>query len=570
MWQIWKECFSRHRIAVMLSIVFGVIMVLPMVTFPIRFGVDQGILPQIVDDQLYYMARVQDVMDGHPTLSNAYVLEHKGGLPQQTFLAEDFLGGTFLLLHLDVAQGVELTTVVCSMLAFLLTYAILELLTRRRGVALGVTSVLLFGIFPTMFMRFVSPQVNFLFWLSLCYLFLRLVREPVRRRDVALASINFGLLFYLYPYYWTYYVVWIFLLIAAFAWKQRVIARRFFVVGCGAFILALPYFFLSWKMSHLPVYAETLTRLGLVRSHLPTGIPTAMMCAGVVVIVGLFVYRRETEANRAMALWCLTSVMAALIAGNQQLITGQNLEFSSHYYQQSVFMCVFALTFVLVECSSWFRARRWSLRALLLVCALVILLGLHAWAITLLTIAPEDRNAQRYALVFSWLHENAQKDEVVYADEQLSEYIPVYTSANVLFARNANLFILSDQETIDRWIVNNYFSDINDTFLFATMRSFFGVRYIDQVGQAKQWNPVLRRLGLSEEPTQYLPTTETRALVTRASELQSLPFSDNLKRYRVDYIVQDRRLDPGWDVRRTAGVSWVEDEGDFSFYRVNH
>src|SRR3989344_8044075 len=94
---------KKHYFAVTLAIIFGALMILPFIYFQIKLGSDfRGIFPEIINDGMFYYARIKDVADGHSFLSNAYLFEHKGGLPQQLFLAEYILAQPIKLFDLNI------------------------------------------------------------------------------------------------------------------------------------------------------------------------------------------------------------------------------------------------------------------------------------------------------------------------------------------------------------------------------------------------------------------------------------------------------------------------------------
>ena len=75
----------KHWAAFFLAVVLGFLMILPFLYFKTTLGNEyKRVLNQVVDGELFYMARIKDVIDGHPILGNAYLYEHKNQLPQQS------------------------------------------------------------------------------------------------------------------------------------------------------------------------------------------------------------------------------------------------------------------------------------------------------------------------------------------------------------------------------------------------------------------------------------------------------------------------------------------------------
>jgi len=162
-----------------------------------------------------------------------------------------------------------------------------------------------------------------------------------------------------------------------------------------------------------------------------------------------------------------------------------------------------------------------------------------------------DENAvyrQNYTPVFEWLNKNTEKDSVVYANSDLSRLIPVYTANNVFYVREANLFFISDKEVLDRFILNNFFSAFGKDFIIENDRSVYGVRYIDAYGHTVQANKLRRLLGLKTEPEVYLPEEAIQKVIGRAAELQKGNFVEEIKNYRIDYLIWDKNKNPDWEV----------------------
>ena len=200
---------KRHWSAILIAFIFGFLMVLPFFYFQTKLGSEyKGILSDTIDDERFYLARIKDVMDGHLTLGNAYLLEHKAQLPQQLFLPEFLLAQPLKLLNFSVVQGRILYSFILPAIALILTYTAFYLIRPSKFWANVFAVFLFFGIFIFKFTRPVIPQFVFLFWLTqfiLAWLFIKNFRF---KWILSLAIINFGLLFYLYPFYWTFYFYW--------------------------------------------------------------------------------------------------------------------------------------------------------------------------------------------------------------------------------------------------------------------------------------------------------------------------------------------------------------------------
>ncbi len=205
---------KKHYIAIIPAIILGILMVLPFFYFRAKLADNfKGILPEIVNDENFYYARIKDVVDGHPFLSNAYLYEHKSGLPQQVFLAEYLLAQPIKLFNLNINTAHLIYNFLFPVIAFILIYLALYLISKSRFWAIIFSLFLFFGLYLIDFIRPVSPQFNFIFWLTQ-FIFLWLLISERKNKWFWLSVINFGGLFYIYPYYWTFYLIFFAVFIA--------------------------------------------------------------------------------------------------------------------------------------------------------------------------------------------------------------------------------------------------------------------------------------------------------------------------------------------------------------------
>ncbi|MBI4919680.1 hypothetical protein HY838_00005, partial [Candidatus Azambacteria bacterium] len=98
-----KTLIKKHWAILILAIFIGVLMVLPYFYFESRLGKDyKGIFPEIVNDEFFYYAEINDAVSGHFMAGNAYLWEHKNELPQSIFLTEYLLAQPIKLFNLDI------------------------------------------------------------------------------------------------------------------------------------------------------------------------------------------------------------------------------------------------------------------------------------------------------------------------------------------------------------------------------------------------------------------------------------------------------------------------------------
>lgn len=556
---------KSHWPVLILAIIIGFLMIWPFLYFQAKLGSEyKGILNQIIDDEIFYMARIQDVIDGHTTLGNAYLLEHKDQLPQQLFLPEFLLAQPLKFLNLDMVQGRIMYNFILPAFVFILTYIAFYLIHPSRFWANIFTVFLIFGPYLFKFTRPVIPQFVFLFWLTQFIFLWRFIKGPTNRLLKYLNILNFGFLFYLYPFYWTFYLIFLAILIIFYWFRERLLSKQLLIILFGGLAIGSVYFYLTFLASHLPEYQETLTRLQLVISRSPSEIKTVLPAIFILVLIAVLYRLKKITLNRE-TLFFTAGVISILIVINQNIITSQKFEFG-HYRMSAMFFLVFAVYYLLVPIFKLLNLKLKFLLAFLII--IFSAYSTYGYIQRSVNIFEEDFYRQKYRVIFNWLNENTFPDSVVYADEDISSLIPVYTSNNVFYSRYANLFLMPDKEAGDKFIINNFFEKFDRDFIIENERSIWGVRYIDKYGDAVQANKWRKFLGFGLKDETRLPEEEINKILAEASRIQSSSFEKELKNYRVDYFILDKEKNPGWRLESQSFLEDVFKDGNFVIYHL--
>ena len=534
---------KNHWIVILLAVIFGILTVWPFFYFQAVLGEQyRGVLNQVIDDELFYMARIRDVMDGHPTLGNAYLFEHNNQLPQQLFLPELLLAQPLKLLNLDIVQGRILYNFILPVLVFVLTYFAFYLIQPSRLWANIFTTLLFYGFYFFKFIRPLIPQFVFIFWLSQFILIWLLIKNHPNRWILPLNILNFGLLFYIYPFYWTFYLAFLAVLSFLYFFRDKSLSKKFLKILIGGLVIGSFYFYFTFLAAQLPEYQETMTRLQLVFSRSPSEIKSVVLSLTVLFLVGVLYRLKKVKIDNRI-LFFIAGIVSILIVTNQNVITGQKFEFG-HYRMPAVFFLIFSVYYI----ASQIKLLNFKLKFLSASILIIIsIYGIYGYAQRIFKVSDQSIYTQKYAAIFDWLNGNTSRDSVVYANEEISELIPVYTSNNVFYSRYANLFIMSDGEILERFILNNFFEEFDEKFIIENERSIWGVRYIDRYGDALQANKWRRLFGFKLKDETRLPESEIERVLIKAGEIQTGQPDKSLKKYRINYLIWDRTKNPNWE-----------------------
>ena len=200
----------------------------------------------------------------------------------------------------------------------------------------------------------------------------------------------------------------------------------------------------------------------------------------------------------------------------------------------------------------------------LAVTAGIVLPNLYAFTSRFVTMARPVTSFERAMPLFNWIDHSTTKDDVVmFIPASLSGAIPIYTSANVYFSNGARLYFVSDEELIDRFIVNHFFTKIDEDLIRRNQRALAGVYDIDVAGHAKQGNKLRRLLGLKPKAVEPFPVSLPVRVREREKELRAMGFEPALKRFRIDYIVWDRFAEPTAPLATLLSLTKVAEVSDF-------
>lgn len=566
-----KAFLIAHYRIIILALLIGLISSVPQYIDKNTRGDDfKGIHIGVVKDTGFYMARVKDVIDGHPYLTNPYIYEHKDGAPMQFWLPEFILAQPIKWFGLSIATGFILWTFVLTTIIALLTYAILLTITRSKYWGLLGVTLLSLGLFGIKFLRIPPHGFTFVFWLTTLLCLLLFIKNN-KTRYILASAISFGLLFSIYPYYWTFYVVVfaVFIALGILIYRREIPFKKYALIFGGGLVIGIPYFISMWQSSNLPGYSESLARLGLIHTHFPSGIDSVIV-ASITAVIFIIMYMRKVVTINHQSVFLFSGVLSAAIVINQHLITGKNVEFSSHYMLGNMYWCAFVLIYLLAQ---WVSTQSDKIRrVIVVVCTLIVVpMGLYGATKVVnqqVVYRQAEDYVQNYAPIFDWLNENASPDEVVFANDDLSGYIPIYTAQNVYFSGLAILSFMTDDEAYRRFITNRYFDKFDTDYVRYSHRQIFGGYYVNEYGHNMSKNKLRKLLGMDQVKYEMVPDVAVQKIMDKASVIQKDDFEIALKTYRVDYFIWDKLKDPHWKVEEVDFLERVYEYKGIIVYRV--
>lgn len=440
----------------------------------------RGVMPGGTTDSRYYYARIHEVADGHPFIGNPYAFEHREAVAPAFFLPDIATALPVLLgIPFDIAMVANIF--LWSSVFLLLAFALLRLLSVRARWAV-LWAILAYASSYSFMLRPTVMQVIYPVFLLFLIALLQFLRAPDRRRALWLAAAS-ALTFYAY----TYLAYAAFLTLgAAFAWF--LFGRRFgelrallFSGAVGALLL-LPFGFNTLLQMKNTLYLETLARLGLVYTRIPT-IETYYYGRWIFVSIAVFAllwFWYDRKEARAGDLFWITSGAGLLGALFLNVITGVDLALGVHIGRLAIPWVPLALGAGLHECYA--RGRMPEFRKTALFVCLFAILALGATAsvrrgLEFFGFTARGQTVaalQAYAAPLAWFERNVPEESVIWSDDAVAQYIPIMTRHYPLFHESVVLQAASDVEIEERYLLSRSLANLTAEDLKRDFHKYAG------------------------------------------------------------------------------------------------
>lgn len=556
-------------------------------------GVWQGVTP-FYDGGYYYGARLREITDGFPFIGNPYFIEHQAE-PSVAFFVADWLAAVPLLMGANFPAAMTFNFIFWSLCLVGGLFCLFRTYTLSREVSLGAAG-LGFVVSYTLMLRAVSMQVIMPFFVLFLIALARWTLRPRQGRAQLFLVLAFTATFYIYTYLWQVTVVVMGLaLIAYFAARQKKIALALLKIILISGSLALPVFwYMRLQMAH-PDYWETIERIGLVTTHLPSA---RVLWVGLWTLAAacLWIYtwkRLKTMTLQPLiasaALVFSVSAFALLVASGSNVITGKELENAPHIER---FLGVWLMSSVVIYTALLIKNRPAGAniqrrQVATVACLYIFLLAGTGYYVQQnffavlrqhTAFAKEIKEIQRLGAPLAWLEKHSDSPQVVWADSSfVSDYIPILTKHYVLFNTGGILHLLPSSEAEERYLVQNSFRSVTtSTLVQGGYRDFMGVGpalHVTAVHNRKvRYCELLRlpRFGyncgiqsdlLSLKGLPYFEATVKRSSIAR----QNIP--EYLTKFKVAYILK-ANLNETFLPEKLPGVSQIYRDDYFSIYQV--
>lgn len=565
---IFVDILKRHYVVIIIAFFVGIIAVFPTIYFRVSLGTAwRGIDLFYMDNDEFYMARMQEIQDGHPLVSSISYYEYKNNLPALPPTAETVYVVLGRILGISLPDVMVLAKFLFPALLFLLVYNLARNMTEEPdssltilyGVTAGLLVVLgydltdyhrLLNIFRggsgvggmVIWTRPINPIFGalalFSFLNALWYIIVKKSKSAIIPAGVALAF-----MFSSYFFSWGAGMTVFFWLGIYTLYKKdySIVKNLAKVLGIGL-LVSSPYWYLVIRAHSSPNFSDSADRYGLIFSH--NLLVNYVLLAGVIVsAVAILIYIRNTDKNDRQYGWIYFScamLLGGLLSLNQQIITGMTI-WPFHFVQYTTPFFYIVMVVILYHVVRP-KAKLVAHGIAIIICIISVAFAIYTGAIGYKEHEAEFRDKQKFADIYTWLNQHTPKDSVVFVKDDvhlLQRLIPAYTHNNVYVSEPENAMAAYER------FYHNYLvyvrmkgvpSDGIKEYLAANQQEATGFLHVSLLVAARSNN-------VFPEVRDY---TLEKSLASFPKDYEMFLTKDLLKefkKYRLDYILSYHPLD---------------------------
>ncbi len=537
----------------------------------------RGVVPEYVDDDLYYYSRMKEVAEGKPFIGNSYFIEHRDARAVAFFVA-DWAAAIPLFLGVSFSPAIVLNFIFWSLVFVFLVYRIGRIIEIPPPYSALIGVIAYCEVYWLVLRPVIMQEVFPFFLLFLLAVFIWL-REPLRRRSILLLVVTGAIPFYIYTYLWQIVFVILGVIFLHKTWQKRWLeVKTLLWVALGSGLLALPAIAYTIYQISDPLYWETMKRVGLFESHLPA--IDVYLYGRWVILTGIlyFCVHKWAILRESVVFWAVTySGIGLLVVSLSNIITGKDVATAEHVGR---FITLWvAIFFPVILWKLWMSRREvWKLAWFKILILGGLILGCMGFLVSNLQRSlpfPEIANTdsvtiQEYADPLHWLQEREAEPLVIWANEEISMYVPILTRHYVFWTNVGGLQMMSTKEVEDRFLASQVrLLTLDD--LFASYERFqgsgVGRRYEDFINKNKIRCLVGGECKADQSMREWIGDAKLELLAERQRQLKK-DIAQTMKTYHISYIIADMTKSEDVYFKSLPGVQQVWRDNRFVVYEI--
>ncbi|MBU1179755.1 hypothetical protein KJ885_02325 [Patescibacteria group bacterium] len=487
---------SKSKIAVLIFVALaaGFIYFLPNILIPHFYNEAHGsnytwrdVRSFDFEEMFSYGVSVRDVVDGHVIGGDPYLWEYKDMPTGWDYYPLSVATGLFLKLFNinDISPLFRIGDFVFPIVSFIIIFFLFFWISKNFFFSIVSSIIFLFfpnvfvfrdifssnfynnfelikitnlfaGSFNGTFSRIFVPALTMIFLNTfLLFLYYSVSKGKIKKIWLVLCGISYGILFYIYFYYWVFATISLGFLFIFFLFYKREIFWRIFRILIYGLIVSIPFWIKFFILAGNPIYDELVNRVGLLKGRIFIA-PAAGYWAVLFIFIffGMIFWKKMKQNN--LFFYTLSLLLTILVVRNLQLIFGFNPQPDHWGSRITVYIMVLAIIVaVFLSMDKIFKRYKKSLSFILFASILFLL--------TMASVVQfRDSQSSAYSRdiffveenlmdSFEWIDKNTEKDSVILSNSNLMRTaLPFFTHSNV-YVPQACLSLASNGEILDRY-----------------------------------------------------------------------------------------------------------------------
>lgn len=431
----------------------GACMITPHIFAAVELGEDYRGYPFLFQaNEDLYMARTQEVIDGHFAVGSPMLFEYKNQWPQVLPSGEWVYALPSLLLGTSLVDTILIAKFFLPATLFLLVYTLtLSLLHEKdswsaigTAVATGFAVTLgydivdyrniipllsdSFGLLLPVWTRPVNPIVGAVLLFSILIISWRTYDARSHWSFLVGAIILGAMIGYFFSWALGCGIVGLLMLFSLYE-KNIIVAGRLAAILGLSVILQIPHWYHTLKAFGSNAGHATALKNGAIFTHNPI-INKFVLATTVVFVVFAYLESRKRGSLGKQWWFCIAVIVTLWVVFSQQIITGMTI-WPYHFVQYTIPL---GMVVLLVSGHTYLSRRFPSAWKSLILLSIIISCTIEFASIQTYDAAlPEFKNRQTYMPIFTWLNTHAQKDCVVLVHEEsdlFAVHVPAFTHCN--------------------------------------------------------------------------------------------------------------------------------------------
>ena len=447
-----QSCYAATALVLAAATLIGVIYLLPVL---LAGGLEHKLLYLETPDDALYEMRVLQIWRGN-SLGNPYLAEHADAPRYMPEMVERVLAWAIRATRANPLKFIAVTRALFPALIFIFVYKLARELDLGEAAALFAGSAITLGPssalggYALRYFRVISPAAHVCLLIGALWLMARAWRAP-SWRNVAVAGVGLGLLFYTPLYYWGFAV-------CGCAMLALLDARaRGALMGCCviAVMLGLPNLLHSAHIAGDPMVHETLARLGLM-------VPGRLTEVGVLprVVIGVLLSGLALWFHKSGFRWAeftLPLALAATLMLVQNTVTDRQIQ---AYHMVNCLVPLAGLVLAgFLQATHLPKSIHYGLSILLFAGAVAVQISAYSTWLRNTRSDPAQYAAETaFPNTIAWLNRATPPGSVVVLPQALDNSVPLFTLNHTYYSHYVFQYVVSNKEvelreqTLAEWL----------------------------------------------------------------------------------------------------------------------